>query len=251
VLRRESTARAATHRSTAAARVGLLMLVAVMLAVVLASGGGSPAAASGTFCSKFVKNVSQFDGSPVAVTRSNGVIFYRDKKSKSAFYVCAPKSKSSSQSQDVDGATSFKVVKFAAASSGRCALAFVRMKGHPTYSEQEVGPLMVSEFHLAPNSNSGNSITANLTGPIGKVAFSTNCFSAWAAGSAGPGYTINVADTANRTLLENPNYGVGGVRVTTATDATSWTLEAIGKDVVLHYTDNGQPLTRTFTYKAG
>jgi hypothetical protein len=43
----------------------------------------------------------------------------------------------------------------------------------------------------------------------------------------------------------------GGVRVTTAADATSWTLKALGKDVVLHYTDDGQTLSRTFTYKAG
>lgn len=248
--RRKRTAVTATHRSTAAARVGLLIPVAVVLAVVLASDGGSPAAASGTFCSKFVKNVSQAGASPVAVTQNHGAIFYRDKRSKSAFYVCAPKSKSSSESDDVDGATSFKLVKFAAASSGRCALAFVQMKGHPVYSEQEVGPLMVSEFHLAPHSNSGNSTTANLTGPIGKVAFSTNCFSAWTAGSAGS-YTISVANTANRTLLEDPNYQIGGVRVTTAADASSWTLKALGKDVVLHYTDNGQPLTRTFTYKSG
>jgi hypothetical protein len=224
--------------------------VAALLAAVLASGGGSPAVASGTFCSKFVKKVSQADASPVAVTHDHGAIFYRDKRSKSAFYVCAPKSKSSSESEDVDGATSFKLVKFAAAPSGRCALVFVSMKGHPAFSGQEVGPLMVSEFHLAPNSNSGNTITANLTGPIGKVAFSTNCFSAWAAGAAG-GYTINVADTPNRTLLEDPNYNVGGVRVTTAADATGWTLKALGKDVVLHYTDDGQPLTKTFTYKTG
>ena len=246
---RKRTTVPAAHRATAAG-VKLLIPVAAVLAVVLVSDGGSPASASGSFCSKFVKNVRQFDGSPVAVTRNHGVVFYRDRKSKSAFYVCAPKSKSSSQSEDVDGATSFKLAKFAAASNGRCALAFVKMKGHPVYSGQQVGPLMVSEFHLAPHSRSGNSITANLTGPIGKVAFSKNCFSAWAAGSAG-NYSISVADTPNVKLLEDPNYGVGGVRVTTAADAKNWKLTAHGKDVVLHYTDNGQPLTRTFTYKAG
>ncbi len=248
-MSRRTKAATGARRSTAAARIGPLAVVGIVLAVALACGGGSAAGASGSFCSKFVKNVHEFGGSPVAVTKSNGVIFYRDKRSKSALYVCAPQSKSSSQGEDVDGATSFKILKFAAASSGRCALAFVTMKGHPTYSGQEVGPLMVAEFHLAPHDNSGHSITANLRGPIGKVAFSTNCFSAWASGSEASGYEIDVANTANRTLLQDPNYGIGGVRVTTAADATSWTLKALGKDVVLHYTDNGQPLTKTFTYK--
>ena len=250
-MSRRKTAGTAAHRSTAAARIGLLVPVGIVLAVAFAFDGGSAAGASDSFCSKFVKNVHQFDGSPVAVTKSNRVIFYRDKKSKSTLYVCAPQSKASSQGEDVDGASSFKIVKFAAAPSGRCALAFVSMQGHPTYSGQEVGPLMVAEFHLAPHDNSGHSITANLRGPIGKVAFSTNCFSAWASGSEASGYEIYVVNTANRTLLQDPNYGVGGVRVTTAADAKSWTLKALGKDVVLHYTDNGQPLTRTFTYKGG
>ena len=228
-------------------RIGLLLPLGLLLAGALAFSGGSPAAAKTSFCSTFVKNLRGF-GSPVAVTKSNRVIFYRDKRSKHAFYVCAPQSKSSSQSEDVDGATSFKLVKFAAASNGRCALAFVSMKGHPSYEGQEVGPLMVSEFHLAPHSRSGNSITANLTGPIGKVAFSKNCFSAWSSGGGAAGYDINVANTANLAVLNNPNYGVGGVRVTTAADGKNWTLQSVGKNVVLHYTDNGQPLTRTFTY---
>ena len=159
--------------------------------------------------------------------------------------MCAPKSKSSSQSEDVDGATSFKVVKFAAAPNGRCALAFVSMKGHPGFSGQEVGPLMVSEFHLAPNSKSGNSITANLAGPIGKVA--SRRTASRPGQRALPVAYRSASPTPRTARLENPNYNVGGVRVTTATDATNWTLKALGKDVVLHYTDDGQPLTKTFT----
>ena len=222
-----------------------------MLAVVLASDGGSPAGASGTFCSKFVKKVSQFDGSPVAVTQNHGVIFYRDKKSKSAFYVCAPKSKSSSQSEDVDGATSFQgrevrgraewpvrarvrldegPSRFLGA-GGRAADGL----GVPPRAQQQVG----QQPHGQPRRSDP-----------GKVAFSTNCFSAWAAGATG-GYTISVADTANRTLLENPNYNVGGVRVTRPPTPRTGRLKALGKDVVLHYTDDGQPLTKTFTYKTG
>jgi hypothetical protein len=217
---------------------------------VVASGTSSAqpapvARGKASFCASFVKGVPPF-GHPVALTHDHGATLYKDKQEKDSFYVCDEKSKSSSGGETVDGAKGFTVEKFSADKRGHAALAFVDMKGNPTYEGVAVTPLMVTLYHLAPHGRSDHVIVANLTGSVGKTAFSSNGWSAWAEGDPSSGFSITVADTANTKAMDDPNYLPGGVRTT---DAAGWSLQAQGKDVVLHYTNaDGAAATALFPY---
>jgi hypothetical protein len=229
-------------------------IVPLLLALTAAAATAAPAAARpasqakprASFCSTFVKGVAPY-GHPVALTHDHGATFYKDKQQKDSFYVCDEKSKSSSGGETVDGAKGFTVDTFAADKKGHAALAFVKMKGSPTYQGVPVHPLMVTIYHLAPHGRSDNVIVADLTGPVDKTAFSSNGWSAWVEGDATTGYAVTVANTANPTVMDDPNYLPGGV---STTDAKGWSLQAQGKDVVLHYTNtDGAAAMATFAFE--
>jgi hypothetical protein len=216
----------------------LLIVVPVAAVLVL---GASPAGSKNRYCAKWIKGEHSLGQHPVAKTRSHGTVFYGDSRSKSTFYACSDHAKASSEGYTVDGATGFTVKQFAAGPSGRCALAVVTMKGHPSFEGQEVSPTMIGEFRLRPHMHSAFEISADEPADIQQLGFSKNCFEAWSEGGS---LSIVIVDTNNFKTFTDINHYPTSVRVSTAADLKGWTLKAHGSGVTLHYTDGGVAKTQ-------